>query len=295
MTMNYRQLEIFCAIMERASITDAAQHLGLSQPAVSKSLKAMEDQLNIRLINRTTRGLHPTDEARELYAEAQRVLQGFAHFETFARDLRKLEHARLVVGVMPALSTTWLARVVAGFSTEYPEVSLVLRAQGSANIVKLVAQGELDIGVGQVRSDDPVVSKRKLYDLHIMCALPIGHPLNGQDEVTPLDLHERSLILLSTHDEFRRMLDGQLLSKGVAIKSRIEATHSVMVCALVAEGRGVGIVDHETAAMSKWDNVVFKPFRPTVKTPIYLLRNTRSPQSLASKRFSEYVLKNRLR
>lgn len=293
--MNYRQIEIFCAIMERDSITDAAQHLGLSQPAVSKSLKAMEDQLNIRLINRTTRGLHATDEARELYAEAQRVLQGFAQFETFARDLRKLEHARLIVAAMPALATTWLSRVVADFSSDYPEVSLVLRASGSANIVKSIAQGELDIGIGQVRLDDPSVSKRKLYDLQIMCALPRGHPLAEHPEITSAELHQQTLVLLSTHDEFRRMLEGLFVSKGVTIKSRIEVTLSVMVCSLVEEGRGIGIVDSQTAATGRWPGICFRPFKPTVKTPIYLLRNTRSPQSLASKRFSEYVIKNRLK
>ena len=293
--MNYRQIEIFSSIMERASITEAARHLGLSQPAVSKSLKSLEDQLGLRLFNRTTRGLRATDEARELYAEARRVLQGFEHLGQYAKHLHRLEHARLVVGVMPALSTSWLARVVASFSEAYPEVSVVLRAQGSANIVKEVAQGELDVGVGQVREEDPAVVKRKLADLQLVCVVPLGHPLAGKQVIVPSDLEHESIVLLSAQDEFRRMLDGKLLSKGIELHSRIEATQSSMICSLVEAGQRIGIVDNETASSGRWPSTVAIPFRPIIRTPIYIVLNTRSPQNLVTKRFCEHIVKLRPR
>jgi DNA-binding transcriptional LysR family regulator len=293
--MNYRQIEIFSAVMEHASVTEAARHLGLSQPAVSKSLAALEDQLGLRLFNRTTRGLHATDEARELHAEARRVLEGFEQLGIFARNLHRLEHARLVVGVMPALSTSWLARVVTRFSEAYPDVSVVLRALGSASIVKRVAQGELDVGVGQVRAEDPSVVKRKLSDLQLVCVVPREHPLAGNKVIVPSDLENEPIVLLSIDDEFRRMLDGKLLSRGINIQSRIEATQSNMICFLVEEGRRIGIVDSETASLGKWPSTVTIPFKPVIKTPIYIVHNSRSPQNLAAKRFCEHIMKLRPR
>ena len=293
--MNYRQIEIFSAIMEQASITEAARHLGLSQPAVSKSLKALEDKLGLRLFNRTTRGLHATDEARELHAEARRLLQGFQHLSTFAKNLHRLEHARLVVGVMPALANSWLPSVVASFSEANPEVSIVLRAVGSAAIVKQVAQGELDVGVGQVQTEDSAIVKRKLCDLQLVCVMPSGHHLAGKTEILAGDLEGESIVLLSAQDEFRRMFDGKLLSKGINIHSRIEATQSHMVCSLVVTGRGVGIVDSETAGSGKWPDMVAVPFRPIVRTPIYIVQNNRTPQNLATKRFCEHIMKMRPR
>lgn len=293
--MNYRQIEIFAAIMERASVTEAARHLGLSQPAVSKSLKALEDQLGLRLFNRTTRGLSATDEARELHAESRRVLQGFAHLGTFAKNLHRLEHARLVVGVMPALSTSWLARVVASFSQAYPEVSLVLRAPGSANIVKQVAQGELDVGVGQVQADDSAVVKRKLGDLQLVCVVRRGHRLAGNDVVGPADLEGEPVVFLSGEDQFRRMYDGKLLTKGFNLQSRIEASLSTMVCALVEAGRGIGFVDSETASAGRWPEIVAIPLKPLVRTPIYIVQNSRNPQNLVARRFCEHVMSVRPR
>jgi DNA-binding transcriptional LysR family regulator len=289
--VNYRQLEIFSAIMERASVTEAAHHLGLSQPAVSKSLKALEDELGLRLFNRTTRGLHATDEARELHAEASRLLQGFEHLGSFAKNLHRLEHARLVIGVMAALSTAWLSRVVASFSEAYPEVSVVLHAMGSAEIVKRVAQGEIDVGVGQVSAENPAIMKRKLGDLQLACVVPLGHRLAGSKVIGPEDLENEPIVLLSAQDEFRRMLDGKLLSKGINIHSRIEATQSNMICFLVEEGRRIGIVDSETASLEKWPSTITIPFRPVIKTPIYIIQNNRSPHNLAMKRFGEHVMK----
>ncbi|AMJ61582.1 LysR family transcriptional regulator [Bosea sp. PAMC 26642] len=291
--MNYRQIEIFSAIMDRASVTEAAHHLGLSQSAVSKSLKTLEDHLGLKLFNRTTRGLHATDEARGLHAEARRLLNGFESLSQYAKKLHRLEHARLVVGVMPAMSAGWLARVVTSFSEAYPEVSVVLTALGSANIVKRVAQGELDIGVGQVREEDPAVVKRKLSELQLVCVVPLGHRLAGNEVIGPSDLENESIVLLSAQDEFRRMLDGRVLSKGINLHSRIEATQSNMICALVEAGRRIGVVDSETASSGKWPSTVTIPFRPVIKTPIYIALNNRNPQSLATKRFCEHIFKFR--
>jgi DNA-binding transcriptional LysR family regulator len=291
--MNYRQIEIFCAIMEQASVTEAANHLGLSQPGVSKSLKALEDELGLRLFNRTTRGLYATDEARELYSESRRMLQGFEHLGTFARNLHRLEHARLVVGVMPALATSWLSRVATSFSEAYPEVSVLLRALGSATIVKLVAQGELDVGVGQVQAEDPAVVKRKLSDIQLVCLVPSNHRLARNTVIVPADLEKESIVQLSAQDEFRRMLDGKLLSRGINLHSRIEATQSNMLCFLVEEGGRIGIVDSETASLGKWPSTVVIPFKPIIRTPIYVLQNSRGPQNLATKRFCEHIMKIR--
>lgn len=291
--MNYRQIEIFSAIMERASVTEAANHLGLSQPAVSKSLKSLEDQLGLRLFNRTTRGLHATDEARELHAEARRLLQGFDGLSMFAKNLHRLEHARLVVGVMPALSTAWLARVVTSFSEAYPEVSVVLRAHSSATIVKQVAQGELDVGVAKVREEDPAVVKRKLSDLQIVCLVPSEHRLANNEFIVADDLENESIVLLSAQDECRRILEGKLLSKGRNFHSRIEATQSNMICFLVEAGGRIGIVDSETASTGKWPSTVIVPLKPIVKTPIYIVQNNRNPQNLATKRFCEHIIKHR--
>lgn len=289
--MNYRQIEIFAAIMECASITEAAMRLHLSQPAVSKSLKALEDELGLRLFQRTTRGLHATDEAREFYAEASRVLMGFGHLGAFARTLRDLGHARIVVSTMVALSLKWLPEVTSEFVRLFPDVAFEFQFRSSTETVRLVAQGEVDVGIAQARSNDLSVQRQRVFDLSAVCALPAGHPLALRSSLHARDLQGQTIISLAEGDEFRRLFEATLAAHGVGVRSRIEVALGVMLCALVEAGGGIGIVDVETARAVNGPGIAFRRLEPAVRVPIYALRNVHKPQGLAVQRFIEHLLR----
>ena len=97
--MNYRQVEVFKAIMDCGSITEAAAMLRISQPAVSKALKLLEGELGLRLFTRTTKGIAATEEARALYAEVERTYFGMQNLARFAANLRDRKQGRIVVTV----------------------------------------------------------------------------------------------------------------------------------------------------------------------------------------------------
>lgn len=293
--MNYRQVEIFAAIMQRHSITDAADLLGLSQPAVSKSLKMLEDELGLTLFTRTTRGLHATDEALELYSEASRLLQGFETLSTLARRLNRLEHARLTVYAMPTLCSTWLPQVAASFSDSYPNIKLDLRSAESPDIQKLASQGDLDVGIAKISSDNPSVTKQRFGDLHGVCVLPKAHPLAEKKVITPEDFHGNMIVSLSQTDGLRRLLDAQMLTSGLEYRSNISVSNSAMACEMVKNGCGIGFVDSETARLTQWESLTFRPFHPSIKIPIYILRNAHRPQNLAMRLFVEHVVELRIK
>jgi Transcriptional regulator len=143
--VNYRQFEVFVAVIECGSVTAAAEKLNLSQPAVSKSLKLLETELGIRLFLRGIKGLQATDEGRSLYLEASRMTDNYAHLEGFARNLPQMEHARLEISCMPALSIFWLPQATAKFIHSYPDATLAFRSRSSPETVQLVARGSLTL------------------------------------------------------------------------------------------------------------------------------------------------------
>lgn len=289
--MNYRQIEIFAAIMEAASITEAASRLRLSQPAVSKSLRSLEEELGLRLFVRAARGLQATNEARELYAEASRVIMGFTHLDAFAHNLQQLRHARIVVSAMTALCLKWLPEVTAEFVRRYPEVSLEFQSRTSPETVRLVGQGEVDIGISQARSDDLSVRRRKVFDLAAVCVVPAAHPLAQKPTLNAQDFRGQAIISLSAGDEYRRLFESMLDAQGVSIRSTIEVTPGVMLCTMVDAGCGIGIVDIETAHAQSWRNVVFRRIEPTITVPIYAMQNIHKPQSLAVRRFIGHIMR----
>lgn len=288
--MNYRQLEIFVAVLGQGSVTAAAEQLGLTQPAVSKSLKALEAELGVRLFLRGARGLRATDEGRALYLEAARLTESYGHVEGFARNLGQMEHARLEISCIPALSTDWMPQHVAHFLADYPEAALCFRSRSSPETVQLVARGELDLGLSQARAEDSTVEKTRLFDLHAVCVIPRGHPLAAKPSIALADLHGARIIALSGPDALRRELEARMLMAGYAVQSRVEVAHGAMLCRMAGYAGLIGVVDTESARLHDPRMVVVRPLEQPLLTPIYLLQNSFKAQSLMSRKFVEHLV-----
>lgn len=283
--MNYRQIEIFKAIMDRGSITEAARVLGISQPAVSKGLQLLEGELGLQLFTRTTKGIAATDEARALYAEVERAYFGMQNLVHFAGTLRDRKEGRVVVTVIPALSVAWLPAMAARFALAHPGVTLSLYSGSSADAARLVGTGEIDIGIAQLRSEEYTLARKKLFDLEGVIVLPLRHGLANQDDIRPEDLVRETIISLGPEDEFRRKLTALMDAAGVPYRSAIEASLGLTVCALVEQGLGVGIVDSEAARMRRGADLVFRSFAPRIRVPIFMFRQRNRPPSMIAEAF----------
>ena len=275
--MHYRQVEIFKAIMDSGSITEAANILRISQPAVSKALKQLEAELGLRLFARTTKGIAATEEARLLYTEVERTYFGMQNLARFAASLSDRRQGRIVVSTIPALAVAWFPTMVARFSETHPDVSISIHSGSSADAARLVGSGEIDLGIAQLRSEEHNLSRRKLFDLEGVIALPEGHHLAGKSELEARDLTDETIVELGPEDQFRRKLSQALEGVGEHPRYVIDASLGLTVCALVAAGCGVGIVDSEAARMLQGTGVVFRCFRPAIRVPIYLFRQRGRP------------------
>lgn len=284
--MHYRQVEVFKAIMDSGSITEAANILHISQPAVSKALKLLEAELGLRLFARTTKGIAATEEARLLYTEVERTYFGMQNLSRFAASLGDRKQGRIVVSTIPALGIGWLPAMVARFSAAHPDVAITLHSSNSVDAARLVGSGEIDLGIAQLRSEEYNLSRRKLFDLEGIIALPEGHPLARKPDIEAHDLDGETIVALGPDDEFRRKLTQALETAGQHPRTIIDASLGLTVCALVAAGCGVGIVDSEAARERDNRGLVFRSFRPAIRVPIFLFRQRGRPTSRLVEAFS---------
>lgn len=288
--MNYRQFEIFVAVLECGSVTAAAAKLALSQPAVSKSLKLLETELGTQLFLRGIKGLQATDEGRALYLEATRLTDSYTHLEGFARKLKQMEHARLEISCMPALAVHWLPEAAAKFIRSFPDATLAFRNRSSPETVQLVARGEIDIGISQARIGDATIERTKLLDLQAVCIVTTGHPLADKAQIAFSDLDGQRLITLSAPDELQRNFQAAMQTRGYSFSSRIEIAVGAMMCRVIEAGGGIGLIDAESARLHNPRKARIIPFSEPISTPIYMLRNVNKPKTLLSKLFSEHVI-----
>jgi DNA-binding transcriptional LysR family regulator len=284
--MNYRQIEVFKAIMESGSITEAAIMLRVSQPAVSKALKMLEAELGLRLFARTTKGIAATEEARALYTEVERTYFGMQNLARFASSLRDRKQGRIVVSTIPALGVAWLPAMVARFSATHPDVTVSLHSGNSTDAARLVGTGEFDLGIAQLRSEEYNLARRKLFELEGVIALPAGHRLAAKPDIRAEDLAEETIISLGLEDEFRRRLGKAMDVAGVRYHSMIDASLGLTVCALVAEGCGIGIVDSEAARVQRRLDIVFRCLNPKIRVPIFIFRQRNRTISKLAEAFS---------
>ncbi|PZR14132.1 MAG: LysR family transcriptional regulator [Azospirillum brasilense] len=287
--MNLRQCEIFRAVMTASSITEAADRLGITQPAVSKMLAQIERDLGFPLFLRERRRLVPTPEAQALFKEVERAFLGLEHLTRFARDLKGLRQGHLVLGAPYAAAAGWLPGVVAGFLRQHPGLSLSLRTMNSLSVAQSLAAGHLDLGLVQFEVLAPGVRRECLLPVEAVCVLPPGHRLASRPVLGPVDLRDEPLVALAAADRYRQRLEAELAARDIVPRIRVDAPLASAACALVMEGMGIALVDRLTAEDNRHRGILIRPFAPRLAEDLTLLTPTRRPVSLAVERFAGFL------
>jgi DNA-binding transcriptional LysR family regulator len=216
--MDTRQLAAFCAVVERASFSQAAEQLGVTQPAVSLQIRSLEKRLGVQLLDRSGRRVEPTDAGRRLYRSALRLL---AQEEQLLAELGEEAEGeltgRLELGASTGPGGTVIPIVLCEFQQRHPEVHVALTVSDTQRIVEEVARRELELGVvGAARRHRGVVFEPFFRD-EVVLAVPRGHRF--ADRTVPLDeLRGEPLVLMQEGAGVRQMIDDELRAVGVRLR-----------------------------------------------------------------------------
>ncbi|MDP9810864.1 DNA-binding transcriptional LysR family regulator [Rhizobium tibeticum] len=284
--MNIRQLEVFRAIMRDGTITAAANSLGVSQPAVSKLLAYLEDQLGYPLFERIGGRLAPTTEAHILYGDADRVFRQMEALSSLARDVGASKIGLIRIGASLPLAYSVLPVALTAFRNHHPEVKIHLHTLPKREIAEALSLGDVDVGVTLSPILAPTVRVETLYSATIVAILPASDPLTAEATITPAALAGRSIISYGSHAEFGAALDDVFAAAGQVREVSIQIASSVGALPLVRQGLGIALVDG-LALWSPVEGIVFRPFRPAISTPVSLTINEARPQSRFVAPFSE--------
>jgi DNA-binding transcriptional LysR family regulator len=288
--MNIRQIEVFKAIMDAGSVTEAAEQLHVSQPSVSKHLKLLEFALGLSLFQRTGNRLVPTPEARAFYDQIERVYSGLDHLTRFAEDLKQHRHGEILVAAMPLIAHRWLPRIIGRFLSAHENISVSLPVRSSRWINEWVAASRGDIGICLSTGDEAGLTREKLMDLPLVCVLPPGHRLHDRDSVEPGHLEGESLITLTNFDRWRLAVERALEDHRVQPRRRVDTFTTDVACELVRHGVGVAIVDALTALDYARTGLTVRRFEPTVPFEIFMLRPRHWPASEITNRFAAIIV-----
>ncbi len=267
-----RQLEAFRAIMERGSVTAAAERLGVSQPAVSKILAGLEAEIGYPLFTRIKRRLAPTSEAHLLAAEVARLYHGLEQVNEVARAIRDRQVGDLLIYSTPAFGRSVLPDVLASFVKRHARAHILFHVRSSTYINQKAVDQQIDLGFSMMPFEHPSVVSEELSRAAAVCVLPGDHRLARRKVIRPADLRGERFLSFPLDGRMRHLIDAVFEQEHIERKLQVDVYSSADACALAARGMGVSIVEPFTARDFKRDGIAIVPFEPRIR---YLFRAMR--------------------
>lgn len=277
--MNLKQLEAFQLVMQLGSTTAAAEQLGLSQSAISRLLMQLESSLGLPLFVRTKGRLVSTPEATALLRDAQGLMEAAQGLHRHAEQLRRggLSRQLLKIAVPSTLATQVLPSWSRTFLHSHPQAVLEVLALTYQDAEQALLSREADLALVRLPMARDTLQVHGQLDTLTVCVMPQDHPLATQALITPQDLIDMPLVLLGRQGRLRHELDMAFRLARVPPKVTAEV-HSVEVaCRFVEHGMGVTLVNNMLAQCCRGPNLVAKPFRPELRTPLGIV-SLKQPQ-----------------
>lgn len=243
--MNLSQLRTFVAVVEHSSFSAAAHALGLSQPAVTMQVQALESDLGVTLLDRRYRKVELTEAGRTLLPHARKLMHDM---DEARQDLERLSDT--VSGhLMVAASTTpgqyVLPRLLGGFLREYPAVGVTIRVFDTGDVITHVESGEAHLGMTGAEVPGAHVSQELLGSDDLVLVCPRGHPLAARTRVPLSDLVDEPFIVREAGSGTRMVSEDALRRSGIdpaELRVVMELGTNEAVLSAVEGGMGIGIV-----------------------------------------------------
>ncbi len=240
MNIDYNLYKIFLYLFEEKSISKTASKLYVSQPAISYSLKELENQLGYTLFNRNSKGIEPTNEAKELYRYVSTAFNILKGAEEHIQNLNNLDIGNIRIGVSNVLPALYITEIVSKFRDLFPGIKFIILNANTSELLDMLLTKKIDIALDilpiNVNSD---ISKEALtsFDNYF-----VFNKNNFNDiRITDItDLKKYNLILPSMGTNLRSRLDDYLKNKNVELDSVIEVSNMDTMLRLVNNGIGIG-------------------------------------------------------
>lgn len=257
--MELRQLRYFVAVARQRHFTRAAETLGLAQPALSQQIRLLEREVGVALLDRGGRQVRPTPAGEALLVRAERILVEVASATAELAEFAGARRGRVIVGALPSLAEHQLPTLVAAFHARHPGIELVLREERTANLLALLAGGEVDLALlhqPATPGDAPPEGRgptapplEPLFTEELVAVVAPGHRLAGRAELPIAALRDEPCILTKSGSVVRDTILAACATAGFAPRIAFESGGNATVRALTAAGLGIAILPRSEATL----------------------------------------------
>jgi len=242
MDLNLRHVRAFLAVADLASFTRAAEKLHLSQPALTVQIRKLEQALDTRLLDRSTREVALTHAGRDLLPALQRALEDVDAIRANACQLNAGKRGVVRIAALPSLAAGLLPNAILDCRRDNPELRFVVKDAIATQVSELVLREEVDLGLtGGEGLDAHLECLHESHD-ELCLVFPRGHPIGERRRIGVAELAELPLVLTAPGTSVRALVDAAFRDAGQPLRVACETTYMMTAVAMVRAGLGLSIL-----------------------------------------------------
>jgi DNA-binding transcriptional LysR family regulator len=292
--MELRHLRTIVAVARHGSFTKAGEELYLAQSAISQQIRRLEKELGLEVFRRTSRSVELTPEGRVILGYAQRVLAEVDGLHSELEELTGLLRGELRIGGVYPTGPYDLFSMLADFRAAHPEVAIHMVEDTQDDVLAALRSDELDCAFTALDPDNlgNEFAATLLWEEELIVALPPGHALCANPQVTFEQLAEEDLIAFRENSALRRRLERTMADRSLEPRNAFICTEMAAVRALASKGLGVAIIPRSVAE-EPGPPVEIRPIGPERLTwPVALIWRAARRQTPAGKAFLQVAIEH---
>ncbi|TAH52051.1 MAG: LysR family transcriptional regulator [Betaproteobacteria bacterium] len=292
MKIDFDGIQAFVVIAELGGFSKAAEHLHVTQTALTRRVQKLESYLGLRLLDRTTRYVELTAVGREFLPQAKAIVGEMTLAVGRLKDMSKNARGSFTLACVPTMASHVLPAAIRRYRESHPGNRVRLIDTTAFEVRDAVLHGQAELGIGIPTERHPELLETPLLEDPLMFFCREEHPLSHREAVTWSDMRETELVVVSSMTATRVFMDYQLAKRGISLSGAYEVQHHATAISLVAAGVGTAILPASTLEEGARPGMCRIPLvSPVVKRRITLLRRKNSTLSPAANAFFE-LLKN---
>jgi len=237
-----KQLRAFLSVARLGNFTRSAYELNISPSTLTVQIQQLEAQLNVTLFDRNRRRVNLTSAGQELLPRAEHVIQEIENRIEQARDISGTAYGTVTVAALPSLAASLLPRAIKILTQQHPHISVRIRDAVAVQVVNIIRNGEVDLGVGCAIKRDRELEWESLLLDRVCAFVAVDHPLSSRKGMSLTELVRHPLIMPVRESSIRMRFETAIERQGIIAIPAYEAVYNSTVLALAAEGLGVAVL-----------------------------------------------------
>ncbi len=291
--LSIKDIKYFVEVVEAKSFTKAAEKMHLTQPAISKSIRLLEQDINIKLINREAKHFELTEDGESFYVNAKKAIIAIDLELAKLHDSLKIKQETIIVGIPPVIASVYFPGIVASFKEQNPHINVLIAENGSNKIKLEVAEGIIEVGavVTPVKSDKVVVNHVIYGD--VVAVVSSSHKLANRTGIDICELKEEKFITFTEEFMMYNKIIEVCNKVGFEPEIIFKSSQWDFIMEMVALSQGITLMPKAIVDRFKIPQVVLLPVKsPSIKWNVAIVTKKHRYLSNAATKFIKHIIEN---